>query len=362
MSTLDAGLRGGGIVIFLLLAFFAWRDARHVPAARYSALLVICAAAYLVESAPALVYNDAAWLAPLRVLSISTAAVFLLWASATFDDSFRPSWRAWVPLAAMAALAIWAIAANQALPWRAVQVAVLALVGLGLWRAMIGTSADLVEGRRRFRVVLAVGVGAFMAAFTIFSALTSAPVHGYGSTLGAAIVLALGVTSALQRLGARPHSALEAEPIGARLAPAAETATVAASDPEDQKLLDRLLHLMEVERIYRQEGISIAVLAERLHLPEYRLRRLINQSLGHRNFNSFINGYRLAEAISALSDPDQAQVSVVTIALDAGFQSIGPFNRAFKARTGLTPTDFRRAALDRAKAGPAEPLPISKSA
>jgi AraC-like DNA-binding protein len=32
---------------------------------------------------------------------------------------------------------------------------------------------------------------------------------------------------------------------------------------------------------------------------------------------------------------------VLSIALEAGFQSIGPFNRAFKAATGLTPTEFR---------------------
>lgn len=33
---------------------------------------------------------------------------------------------------------------------------------------------------------------------------------------------------------------------------------------------------------------------------------------------------------------------MLTIALDAGFQSIGPFNRAFKADTGMTPTEYRR--------------------
>jgi AraC-like DNA-binding protein len=38
---------------------------------------------------------------------------------------------------------------------------------------------------------------------------------------------------------------------------------------------------------------------------------------------------------------------VLTIAMDAGFQSIGPFNRAFKAETGMTPTEFRREALSR---------------
>jgi AraC-like DNA-binding protein len=38
-------------------------------------------------------------------------------------------------------------------------------------------------------------------------------------------------------------------------------------------------------------------------------------------------------------------VPVLTIAMDAGFQSIGPFNRAFKAATDLTPTEFRRRAV-----------------
>ena len=82
-------------------------------------------------------------------------------------------------------------------------------------------------------------------------------------------------------------------------------------------------------------------------MPEYRLRRLINQRLGHRNFPSFVNSYRLAEVTAALADPAQADVPILTIALDAGFQSIGPFNRAFKAQTGMTPTAWRKLADSR---------------
>ena len=64
---------------------------------------------------------------------------------------------------------------------------------------------------------------------------------------------------------------------------------------------------MEQERIYREGGLTVATLAERLGVPEYRLRRLINQQLGHRNFVSFVNGYRLTEAMAALADADQAR-------------------------------------------------------
>ena len=77
-------------------------------------------------------------------------------------------------------------------------------------------------------------------------------------------------------------------------------------------------------------------------IPEYRLRRLINQRLGYRNFNVFLNEHRIDEAKAALADPSQAEVPVITIAMDAGFQSLGPFNRAFKATTGVTPTEYRR--------------------
>jgi AraC-like DNA-binding protein len=113
----------------------------------------------------------------------------------------------------------------------------------------------------------------------------------------------------------------------------------------DDHLLAALEQLMATQHAYRDEGLGIATLAARLGAPEYRLRRLINGRLGHRNFNAYLNGLRLAEARSALADPARRGLPVLSIALGAGFQSIGPFNRAFKADTGLTPTEFRRQKL-----------------
>jgi AraC-like DNA-binding protein len=100
-----------------------------------------------------------------------------------------------------------------------------------------------------------------------------------------------------------------------------------------------------VERAYRHEGLTIGALALRLGIPEYKLRRVINQGLGYRNFTAFLNRYRIDEAKAALADPAQAAVPVLTIAMDAGFQSLPPFNRAFKSDTGLTPSDYRRRKL-----------------
>lgn len=119
----------------------------------------------------------------------------------------------------------------------------------------------------------------------------------------------------------------------------------APADPAEERLAAALQRAMLEERVYKDPALSVAGLAARLQAPEYRLRRLINQRLGQRHFNAYLNGYRLAEVKAALADPAQQHLPVLTLALEAGFGSIGPFNRAFKADTGLTPTDFRRLKL-----------------
>ena len=101
---------------------------------------------------------------------------------------------------------------------------------------------------------------------------------------------------------------------------------------------------MAAER-WRHEGLTISRLAEELGAPEHRLRRLINQRLGHRNFADFLNAHRIEAAKRHLADPEQAHSTVAAIAFGLGYGSLGPFNRAFRAATGATPTEWRRQAL-----------------
>jgi AraC-like DNA-binding protein len=58
-----------------------------------------------------------------------------------------------------------------------------------------------------------------------------------------------------------------------------------------------------------------------------------------------LNHYRVEEATSALIDPAQRDTPILTIALTAGYQSINPFNRAFRELRGMTPSDFRKQQL-----------------
>jgi AraC-like DNA-binding protein len=353
MSSIEAGVRGGGIVILLMLALFVWRDAWRAAAGRYYTLFMLSGVCYLVESAPGLMTTEPAWLMPVRFLSNISPALFQLWVWAAFDDSFKPSWFAWLPTATMAALTSWAMTAHQWIPWRIVQGAALLFVCVGVWQVLGGRQGDLVEGRRRFRLILAIVVGFVIAGLTIHAAVTSPALRAQAGLVTAGVVLGLALVSAILQLGLRLQPDLALAP-AVGVPPSPGPSPPVAIDPEERVLLDRLQRLMTEDRVYREEGLGIAALAAKINLPEYRLRRLINQRLGHRNFSSFINGYRLAETIAALSDPLQAQVPILTIALDAGFQSIGPFNRAFKAQTGMTPTDFRRDRLEQASPRAAE--------
>jgi AraC-like DNA-binding protein len=151
------------------------------------------------------------------------------------------------------------------------------------------------------------------------------------------------ISWSLMRVGG--HDLFLPAPVVAAAAPGAGQALVTGADQAsaaDRKLIDALNRLMAQDRAYRDERMTIGTLALRLGVPEYRLRRLINQRLGYRNFNAFLNDHRIQDVRAALADPTQAEVPVITIAMDAGFQSLGPFNRAFKAITGVTPSEYRR--------------------
>jgi len=108
-------------------------------------------------------------------------------------------------------------------------------------------------------------------------------------------------------------------------------------------LFDELETLMREERPYLEHDLSLRSLAARLRLPPNYLSQAINQQAG-RNFYDYVNGYRVEAAKSALADPARDNASVLTIAMDAGFNSKSAFYATFKAYTGMTPAQFRRVA------------------
>ncbi len=338
LPALEFALRAGLVTLMLFVAAVVWREHLRSLPARLAAALAAGVAAYALQSAPGFQSWPPGLRAPLAVLSTGNAVVFWLFSRALFDDEFRwrpahaLAWGAMAVAAVVGCFAAWPVGLGITLA--TLGFALLAVVqSLSSWRA------DLVEKRRRLRVFI-VGAGALYTLVNMSPRL----LHGgqAGELARLADLLALSAIalvvawhlvrpSGVQLLWAEPSHAVAVAP------------DTPLEEPLDAGLVASLESLMTDERVYRQEGVSVGVLAQRLGLPEYKLRRVINQGLGYRNFNAFLNRYRINEVKAALADPAQAPVPVLTLAMDAGFQSLGPFNRAFKAETGLTPTEFRRA-------------------
>lgn len=349
MPPLELVLKSGTSAILLLTGLLLLRDRRYMTTGPLGGLLALSVAAVAILS---ITGARSPWVWPIMLVAMGTPALLWIWAGAQFVDGFRLTWRdavAWAALPLLGAAGIW-----RWHPWMATaeDAGGLAFVLLTAWRVGAGLRDDLVERRRRLRPVL-VGLAVLYAGGVLLMNMLGRgqPLDPTGRIVEASVLAALAVAFAMVGLRAgRPIvEPLPIEPCPSPTDDAPPTAP--GTDAQEDAVLARLHRLMEEEKIYRREGFGLNVLVTALGVPEYRLRRLINQRLGHRNFSSFVNGYRLAEATVALADPAQADVPILTIALDCGFQSIGPFNRAFKAHTGMTPTAFRKQA-DSGKDGP----------
>jgi AraC-like DNA-binding protein len=334
------------------------KSARSSRVSRYSALLLACIAAYVVESAPSFDALDLRVRVPIHVVTSTTPAMFWMTMGTLFVDDFRLRWYhalAWLALALLGAAGMFR--PSMSIGMMQSGLAVFSLL-IGVWHALAGRATDLVEWRRRLRVAYAIAIVLYtllvIASDWLWVGGLSAAPFSLANAIGMmALIFLFAVVGSLAPTDQQWTAA------AGRATPAASNALPATPPPSglDAALLAALRKLIDHGKVYREPDLSIASLSQKLDIPEYRLRHLINHQLGHRNFSAFINGYRLAEAEAALSDPAQADVPILTIALDAGFGSIGPFNRAFKAQTGVTPTEYRRTRLGAVPGAEPSPFP-----
>jgi ligand-binding sensor domain-containing protein/AraC-like DNA-binding protein len=105
--------------------------------------------------------------------------------------------------------------------------------------------------------------------------------------------------------------------------------------------IKKLDYLVENEKIYLDENISLQSLAGKLNIPPYQLSQLLNEKL-NKSFPDFINSYRIDEAKEILTYPEGEEKKNVTVAFDVGFNSVAAFYRAFKKFTGMTPQQYKK--------------------
>lgn len=272
---------------------------------------------------------------PVMLVQTAAPGMFYLFSASVFDDQFQV--RRWqMGLVAftvfMPLLGRLSASGSGWLFFTVPQAVEFLLLALALWVVSRNWRSDLVESRRRLRIWF-VGLNGAYLLLLIFSREVLFPGQAWLATweyLPAAALLLLINVSLLQYRDALLFQAPRDVP-----RPAEEVRV-------DPALLQRLQSHMVDHATWRQMGLTLGELASQLDAPQYRLREAINRGLGYRNFNDFLNHYRLEEAASRLADPANAQLPVLTIAMDAGFRSLSSFNKAFKDARGMTPTAWRR--------------------
>ena len=111
----------------------------------------------------------------------------------------------------------------------------------------------------------------------------------------------------------------------------------------DMRLLTAWLEERMVQNLfYRNAGLTLRGLAEELDLHPNELSRIINTGTG-KNFNDFINAYRVKEVMRKIQDPAYGHITLLGIAFDCGFNSKTTFNRTFKQLTGKSPAEYKSA-------------------
>lgn len=354
----DFALRGAAAGLLLFHVVHVLTSA--VPRAHRWSLAAFCLSvlAYVVCSHPDFADMPAAlWL---LALSFCLMSAPLLWLAiqVIFKDHFSWSATTGLVMAATFALGWLAVGRISGISVNILHKAVLiGFAAATLWTTLKDWQSDLVSKRRVLRAWVAASLGVYVLlvlGFELALVGSKAPVWLEMLNLGGIVLLtgALALVVARHPLEAwlwqvtsqapLPHASPVTPELAAPVPPSVFASGTLTPPPPvlDRKTLlrERLLQAMGEARAYAQEGLTVAQLAARLDANEAQLRDTINQQLGYRNFNDFLHRYRVDEAAQRLLRQD---LPILSIALDVGYGSIGPFNRAFKHIKGVTPSEFR---------------------
>lgn len=305
----------------------------------YGGLFAVAVASFCLERLVAAPGGLAA-----QVLAVSgdaTCGWSWLLARALFQkpSSRRQYWPLALVLALVVAGAVLRVSgdAAAALPRMVANVGTLissTLLLMAAFEPIRGISRETPKAERRFRAVFACGYVAILAVAVIW--INGSPNGSFAALWGGSIKAACAVLALLGMALAIWYRRRNPQVAGRETRPRVPGAGESA-------LGQRLLGLMRDDAAYALPDLRVADVARRVGEAEYRVTQCITGSLGFRNFNHMTNHFRVSEAKRRLADARFSHLPILTIALDCGFGSIGPFNRAFKAETGVTPMGFRQA-------------------
>ncbi len=349
---LMAGIALGSILLIMLKLF---KEHRSMLSAKLFILLLLGASSFVFKQ----IVQDPPWLsATLETMTSTVPALFWLFTLSFFSiKSDRQTITSIHYLMCFTSIALSAGICLQHAEHRMFEYSELyyldftlkvILVSLGLVEIGKNWRNDLVECRRKLRAGIMTMAG-ILVLFALVNNFVFAgrelPQEIVFINLAATMLMAL--FHAYWLLIASPDAMLEATDNVVDVPDPVPASTNEADITHADKIwLEKLQHCMQGDAYYRDTELTIRRLSEHLEIPEHQLRRLINQHLGYRNFNDYLNRFRISEASDRLADPTQSRLPITTIAIESGYASLTTFNKAFKALQDKTPSEFRRSAME----------------
>lgn len=116
------------------------------------------------------------------------------------------------------------------------------------------------------------------------------------------------------------------------------------SEQEIEKLKGRLYEVLEQEKPYLNDSLTLGDLAALIPISDKKLSELLNRHICI-SFYDLINNYRVETVKQKMRAPEGRQFTLLAIAFDAGFNSKTSFNRVFKQKTGVSPSQYYESCL-----------------
>jgi AraC-like DNA-binding protein len=106
-------------------------------------------------------------------------------------------------------------------------------------------------------------------------------------------------------------------------------------------LTEKLAVVMRDDKLYLDPELTLGKLSRSIETTDKKLSTLFNTYLDT-TFYDYVNSFRIVEVKKAIQSVDSSKYTLLSLALDCGFNSKASFNRVFKKETGLSPSQYRK--------------------
>jgi AraC-like DNA-binding protein len=106
-----------------------------------------------------------------------------------------------------------------------------------------------------------------------------------------------------------------------------------------QELKEKLIYLLETEKVYKKSNINLDYLAEKLDTTRHNTSQVINENFNV-SFFELINTYRIEETLEILKNDTEKSMNIIEVAYEVGFNNKVSFNKSFKKHLSQTPSQY----------------------